>query len=226
MPRVCVCMWRRVKREQRGAWQRGGGPLDRYPVITQALPVRKHSHPGFWGGLLRARLEDCPVKGKRPWTWTQEPQRAGNASSPGRRFPSVKICVPAGVAGTWGGREANPQKVGSFSLPWPLWGLVRDGASSAGPRSQPLPESSWQGMGVKGSTLFQPPTSLIPPFPTGPGKAAAEVSYFPPAELATTEPKAQISRTKECAWAHTHSYTHAKQTRAVRLLFTQGNTPQ
>ena len=75
-----------------------------YPVVTQALPVLKHHHPGFRGCLLRARLEGCPAKGKRPWTWAQEPQRAGSVSSAGHSFPSVKICVPAEVAGTWGGK--------------------------------------------------------------------------------------------------------------------------
>ena len=64
------------------------------------------------------------------------------------------------------------------------------------PGASPSPSLPGRARGVKGSTLFQPPTSLIPPFPTGAGKAAAEVSYFPLAELVTTEPKVQISRNK------------------------------
>lgn len=54
------------------------------------------------------------------------------------------------------------------------------------PRS--LPGRAW---GLRGAhcSSFQP----HPTFPTGPGQAAAEVSYFPPAELFTTEPKSKYA---------------------------------
>ena len=74
-----------------------------------------------------------------------------------------------------------------------------------------------------------------PPFPTGPRKAAAEVSYFPPTER-TLHHRAQVQISRNAsvcvcvcvcvcvrARACVYACAHATQMWAVRFLLTQGN---
>lgn len=127
-----------------------GGEVGRWVFNCQAFPVLKHHHPGIWGSPSQSQNQRSSCEGEKALDsdsgvqdlavlWGRPGQ--GQVMSPCQASvsPSVIDCVPveARAAGRDRVKRTSIQRVGSFPLSWPPWGLGRDGASSPVPGASP-----------------------------------------------------------------------------------------